>query len=495
MTVHWTEGAHHGLVWPRAIAVVASSVTIESASRLWDTVEADADLSRFLTLLSECSGSDVLSLPDFAIAIRSGSGWQLAARGTLEVRVDGQEPVRGAGVTTWAERHLDAGGSVVVGLATASGGVRRPLVAGLVPASALAWAPGDPVGPQSAGLPLNLPLPPAPEPTQPADEAVVEDASREDWAPPRELSVVPLAGEETRFDPDADEVRSGDAAAVDLPVDELPVDELPMKQVPVDDDADEVPPVAVSEQIVAAPEEHPDVPDDGAEAPGRFARQYGDTQLWSVEDAAVRPDTPSEGAPVDVPAGAGDQAGSLEGDGLGDHDGATLLMHAFRAGAPEGAQPSQDEPPAGPTVLAVVCPAGHPNPPQRPVCSECGVALDAAPAQVARPSLGRLVLPNGNRLELTAPVIVGRKPRADRVQGPVLPRLVPLSQGHVSSNHVEIRLEGWNVLAVDLNSTNGTFLRRHGEAPVRLGERPELLVQGDVLDLGHGVHVVVEFLR
>ena len=76
-----------------------------------------------------------------------------------------------------------------------------------------------------------------------------------------------------------------------------------------------------------------------------------------------------------------------------------------------------------------------------------------------------------------------------------MPQLVPLSQPHVSRMHLELRLEDWNVLAVDLRSTSGTLLRRRGEPPVRLGERAELLVEGDVLDLGHGVQFTLEHLR
>lgn len=186
-------------------------------------------------------------------------------------------------------------------------------------------------------------------------------------------------------------------------------------------------------------------------------------------------------------------ASGLDIDSVGDHDGATMVASDLIPPPPAPAEPADLD--AGPTVLAVECVHGHPNPPQRSLCSECGGAIVGEPRRVPRPSLGTLALPGGERIDLTAPVILGRRPRAERVQGPILPRLVPLTQGHVSGSHLEIRLEEWNVLAVDLHSTNGTFLRRQGESPVRLGEPPVLLVQGDVLDLGHGVQVRLEFLR
>ncbi|NLH71263.1 MAG: FHA domain-containing protein [Brooklawnia sp.] len=93
----------------------------------------------------------------------------------------------------------------------------------------------------------------------------------------------------------------------------------------------------------------------------------------------------------------------------------------------------------------------------------------------------------GERVDLTTPVVIGRKPTVTRLHGLEMPRLVAVPHGHVSSNHLEIRLEGWNVMAVDLHSRNGTLLRRTGEPPVRLPEQPAMLVTGDVVDLGHGV--------
>lgn len=159
-------------------------------------------------------------------------------------------------------------------------------------------------------------------------------------------------------------------------------------------------------------------------------------------------------------------------------------------------QPHQPPPPppGDHTVLAVVCTAGHANPPQRPTCRICGGTLDGSPQRVARPALGRVIASSGVRIELDAPVIVGRQPRAARFQGTEVPHLLTLPEQHVSATHLALRLEGWSVLAVDLNSTNGTFLRRNGQRPSRMTERPTVLVPGDVIDLGHGVHLRFEEL-
>ena len=102
-----------------------------------------------------------------------------------------------------------------------------------------------------------------------------------------------------------------------------------------------------------------------------------------------------------------------------------------------------------------------------------------------------LLLTNGlPPVPLDRNVIVGRKPRLSRVQGGHVPRLitVPSPGGEVSGSHLELRVEDSDLLAVDLNSTNGTRLLRAGREPVRLRPGEEvLLIPGDRLDLGDGV--------
>ena len=45
------------------------------------------------------------------------------------------------------------------------------------------------------------------------------------------------------------------------------------------------------------------------------------------------------------------------------------------------------------------------------------------------------------------------------------------------------------MLVRDLGSSNGSYLRRHGNPPIRLPESDTPLVPGDVIDLGHGVFI------
>lgn len=90
--------------------------------------------------------------------------------------------------------------------------------------------------------------------------------------------------------------------------------------------------------------------------------------------------------------------------------------------------------------------------------------------------------------------MIGRRPRASRVSADDVPQLVtvPSPQQDISRSHVELRLEGWHVVATDLGTTNGTTLIRPGTEPVRLraGEGV-VLGEGDQLDLGDGVRLMM----
>ncbi len=200
--------------------------------------------------------------------------------------------------------------------------------------------------------------------------------------------------------------------------------------------------------------------------------------------AAASPPAP-EVAPAAAPAEAPGEAA----DEAPDHDGLTAA-HTRRRTSPGGAQIRRPDPGQ---VLALVCPRGHVNPPSRALCRVCALTL-ADPAQrVPRPPLGVIRSSAGDLVELTAPVVVGRNPRPQpgSVEEPLL---LPIPVPHISGSHVELRVEGWTVLAVDLESTNGTFLRRRGEPTMRLSATPTPLLDGDVVDLGHGVQLTVEGL-
>ena len=166
-------------------------------------------------------------------------------------------------------------------------------------------------------------------------------------------------------------------------------------------------------------------------------------------------------------------AGS-EADDADDHDGSTTFRPAHLAHT------------TTPTVLAVSCPLGHLTPPISPQCRVCHQRVaPQEPRRVDRPSLGGLRLPTGEVVPLDRGVILGRKP-APSPSSTDWPHLVHLPSDHsfVSRRHLQIELDGWDVVARDLDSRGGTTLALPGRDPQRM--RPGdayVLEPGSVLDM------------
>ena len=146
-------------------------------------------------------------------------------------------------------------------------------------------------------------------------------------------------------------------------------------------------------------------------------------------------------------------------------------------------------------ILAADCPSGHSNPPAASNCRICGAAIPPqAPRVVRRPVLCVLRASDGTTADVDRAVLVGRAPDPDRSNFKA-PRLMSLqSPGHdISRTHVEVAPEGWQVVATDLNSTNGTVLvRPGGYERQQLAPGEHVPVQpGSVLELGDGVSITV----
>lgn len=176
-------------------------------------------------------------------------------------------------------------------------------------------------------------------------------------------------------------------------------------------------------------------------------------------------------------------AGSPEAD---DHDGATV----HRPGpAPHLRQGTHE------TVLALSCPQGHLTSPSLPACRVCHQRVaPQEPRRVPRPTLGGLRLPTGEVVPLDRGVVLGRKPAPLEGAGD-WPHLVHLPSDHtfVSRMHLHIELDGWQVLARDLDSRGGTMLTMPGREPERMraGEA-YVLEPGARLDLAEVYEVRFE---
>ena len=201
--------------------------------------------------------------------------------------------------------------------------------------------------------------------------------------------------------------------------------------------------------------------------------------------------TPDGGADATSPKG------SAPSGEQGKHDGRTVQAAGLHAtGNALGGQTGLDEPSGtGPSVMAVFCEAGHPNPVHASSCRECDGTITSRTGQVERPVLGVLRVSSGATAILDTDVIIGRLPQGTSSTAAQRPRLlaVPSPGKAISKTHCAVRVEGWDMRVEDLGSTNGTFLLRAGEEPRRVPEHQQLLLRaGDIIDIGDGTTLTVE---
>jgi hypothetical protein len=180
-----------------------------------------------------------------------------------------------------------------------------------------------------------------------------------------------------------------------------------------------------------APEPEPDP------APARAIHSIYDAPAWAKEPL-----------PVVVPVGE------------------PVMVEADRepVAAPDVAPAAAIPPtPTGVTVNGRYCPSSHFNAPLAATCSQCGDDIEPLAPVVSgvRPSLGRLLLDDGDAIDLLQPVVLGRFPSPKLLVDGEVPRQVRLvdAEKRVSQQHLIIRLVGWDVVAEDQRSTNGTSVR------------------------------------
>lgn len=177
-----------------------------------------------------------------------------------------------------------------------------------------------------------------------------------------------------------------------------------------------------------------------------------DALPWSFDDSALPVPPPAVVAVADEPAGHTADVAALRAQG----------------GGPEA------------LVVAVLCPDDHPNPVHATTCRACGAHLPAQqPVELPRPSLGVLRLDNGDVVALERGAVLGRNPRLPQGWTGEQPHLVRIDDPDrdVSSQHLEVRLDGWHVLVRDLGSTNGTEVTLPDSEPVLLRAHEQLSIE------------------
>lgn len=115
----------------------------------------------------------------------------------------------------------------------------------------------------------------------------------------------------------------------------------------------------------------------------------------------------------------------------------------------------------------------------------------------AAPAAHRLVLrlEPGGELSLDHPVVLGRAPKASEHPGARI-AAVPSRRKEISGSHLEVRLDGSQLVLRDLASTNGTVVRSaEGTVDLLRGSAIMRVELGAVLDLGDGVIAVFDSAR
>ena len=158
---------------------------------------------------------------------------------------------------------------------------------------------------------------------------------------------------------------------------------------------------------------------------------------------------------------------------------------------PPAALVEQEPEDTRPKVKGFLCSRGHLNDPRVLFCNLCGIRMAERTGvfiEGVRPPLGLLVFDNGATVSLDMDYLLGREPETDDrvVSGSLRPLLVVDQTGGVSRHHAEIRLEGWDVVLVDIGSANGTLVAPPG-APAwqsLVPNQPVRLVPGMAVRMG-----------
>ncbi|MGY1815380.1 FHA domain-containing protein [Blastococcus sp. SYSU D00820] len=512
-------GAHWAVVGPTAAALLVGEAALPLAERIWPLLDSPAvDVDR---VLDEMTRDGHAGLPSFALVEVTGAGLRVLVRGTALARVqpDGAEPrtLDGVGFRSWREDVVpDAAVAALTVAREQAIGPLLPLRGGIVRAGALELA-------GAAAAPEAAPIVPAP-----AEEAAVPEPAAD---PGRTL-------DESWFDAEAGRAATPAPEPEPVPAPVAPEPPAAEPERPADEYYDLVTGMtqigSVEDAAVRPEEEQPAPPPAPAPAgpppvapppatlPAAAPPAWGPPTTppvasWPPPGTAPAPPPAPAVAPAPPRPAAATPPPAPSGPGLISSIPFLSPPASAPATPPPAPAPVQPAPPAdeeavltvarvpgGATAAskvgalpAVVCPSGHANPPDAERCRICRADVSSAPQQwVERPVIGRLRFdgPPGT-VPVTGPMVIGRAPRADRVSGDAVPTMVtvPSGDGDVSRSHLRVVVEGWHVMVVDLDTTNGTIVEDpNGESRRLRPDEEKMILPGSRVVLADTVGFVFE---
>ena len=519
--------------------VLALDGSAQAMEAMWTELGEHRCLGDLLKGLSRLHDNEVFTLPDFLMMAIDGQELRVAARGRFCLHLDtadGERSFSASEVVVWEESRYERVNQCILELAPVPGhaagheGLEEflPLRSGIVRASQLHIGFGAHQHPSSSPAQTGahggqgVPLPSAAQ--EILQQAQADGAPERDDPPPSSsLSARQEQGEAahlSRPDPGQtlgpqsmdllDGTGSPQGTGAGAPAAVLGPDDVPAAEAA----APKAQGQQARDQNVGRLVEHTMMQGAGAAigpvssqdtdplarltaGPGRHrASPLGESTSGRHASQAAEPLPPQRQAP-DGGADTASPKGSVPSGEQGKHDGRTVSAAGLDAtGNALGGQTGLDEPSGtGPSVMAVFCEAGHPNPVHASSCRECDGTITSRTGQVEQPVLGVLRVSSGATAVLDADIIIGRLPQGTSSTAAQSPRLlaVPSPGKAISKTHCAVRVEGWDMRVEDLGSTNGTFLLRAGEEPRRVPEHQQLFLRiGDVIDIGDGTTLTVE---
>ena len=519
--------------------VLALDGSAQAMEEMWTKLGEHRCLGDLLKGLSRMHDNEVFTLPDFLMMAIDGQELRVAARGRFCLHLDtadGERSFSASEVVVWEESRYERVNQCILELAPVPGhaagheGLEEflPLRSGIVRASQLHIGFGAHQHPSSSPAQTGAhggqgaPLPSAAQ--EILQQAQADGAPERDDPPPSSsLSARQEQGEAahlSRPDPGQtlgpqsmdllDGTGSPQGTGAGAPAAVLGPDDVLAAEAA----APKAQGQQARDQNVGRLVEHTMMQGAGAAigpvssqdtdplarltaGPGRHrASPLGESTSGRHASQAAEPLPPQRQAP-DGGADTASPKGSVPSGEQGKHDGRTVSAAGLDAtGNALGGQTGLDEPSGtGPSVMAVFCEAGHPNPVHASSCRECDGTITSRTGQVEQPVLGVLRVSSGATAVLDADIIIGRLPQGTSSTAAQSPRLlaVPSPGKAISKTHCAVRVEGWDMRVEDLGSTNGTFLLRAGEEPRRVPEHHQLFLRiGDVIDIGDGTTLTVE---
>lgn len=451
----------------RAVILPASEKSRVDA--VWSALDSENALQAVIDTLTR---DGLLSTPAFAFAGRDGSAVQVVVRGDMEADVAG-ETVSGSAISTWTERRFEGSDSFALKVAGADADSHEtlPLLGGVVFAATVSLGDASGVDAQQSAVSASDHVSRGQVGTSigEAAEEPESDSSGDDSDEERSdrhavsggIDVQPAAGGAGAM-LGAGLVGAGIGGASHGEADES------LAEAGFGDQADVEKPASgnVAEPASTQLIDHVPGRDEEDEA---YADRSEDTVIPSHE--------------ADHENG-GDESSELENF---EHENAE-----------QNDRPEHNE---GPDDFDAFIASGQNPTVQTPVVNddpEDTVLGSSLPSRSAaehggQPNVLEVSLSNGEVYPFDAPIVIGRAPRGDQIEGDLDPRLITVTgDTDISRNHVALAIEGGTVVVTDLHSRNGTQITLPGRSPqqLRAGEATPIVV-GTLIDFGGGTTATV----